>query len=97
MDEVNNNDINQTNINKLKQDELKSEILHYRNVVNYLGANVPIEVLCLPNEIENILIKSGYIRVYDLIGKNLAKIKGIGEARIGILTARLDEFFVVSI
>lgn len=81
----------------INNDEYKKDLAHYRNVLNFLGANVPIEALCLPREIENLLIKQGFLRAYDLIGHDLAKIKGIGSSRASVLASRLDEFFSVQI
>ena len=85
------------NISESEKEEIKKNLIHYRNVVNYMGANVPIQVLCLPKTIENALIRQGYARVYDLINRDLTKIKGIGKARIDLLAASLDEFFTISV
>ena len=79
------------------QERANRDFAHYRLTLAYLGANVPIEVLCLPKVIESILIREGFLRLYDLIGADLAKIKGLGKSRIDLLAARLDEFFTVSI
>lgn len=97
MDEVTD-----TNIDKSKKEqELEAErvkqVVHYRNVMNYLGANVPIQVMCLPKDLENVLLGQGFLRVYDLIGHDLAEIKGVGPARRDILESRLSEFFAVHI
>lgn len=78
-------------------EEFKKNLGHYRNVLSYMGANVPIEVLCLPKVIENALLKDGCLRVYDLINRDLTEIKGIGRDRLALLTSRLDEFFTISI
>lgn len=82
---------------KVKDEELKKSLSHYRTVMSFMGANVPIEALCLPKEIETILLKADYLRVYDLIGCDIGEIKGIGPSRASILTARLQEFFTISI
>lgn len=84
-------------VNNILKDELRNNLAHYRQVVQYMGGNVPIQVLCLPMRIENALVKSGFDRVYDLIGKDLRKIKGIGKDSIDILASRLDDFFLVNI
>lgn len=97
MNQVNDSDSNKQEIESRLKDELKKNLLHYRNVVNYLSANVPIQVLCLPKKIEKILLREGYIRVYDLIGLDFTKIKGIGEASASIIESRFDDFFVVSL
>ena len=79
------------------EDESKKNLLHYRNVLSYMGADVPIQVLCLPSVIEKILLRDGYVRVYDLINRNLSEIKGLGDTRLRILTSSLDEFFTMLI
>lgn len=80
-----------------KKEQMKEDFAHYRKTLQYMGGNVPVEVMCLPKEIENILIKRGFSRVYDLIGLDLTKIKGLGDSRVDILSAALDEFITVSI
>lgn len=80
-----------------KEEKLQEDLSHYRNTLSYLGANVPIQVLCLPKAVEKCLAKSGCIRVYDLINRNLAEIEGLGVARINLLTSRLDEFFSIGL
>jgi len=77
------------------QEEARQNMAHYRQILSYMGANVPIQVLCLPKEIETLLVKDGCQRVYDLMSRDLSKIKGLGVGRLSILTARLDEFFTV--
>lgn len=79
------------------QKKLEEDLSHYRSVLSYLEANVPIQVLCLPKPIENALIDDGCLRVYDLFNRDLAKIKGIGRNRLALLTSRLDQFFSVAI
>lgn len=78
-------------------ERLQRDFVHYRQTLSFLGANVPIETLCLPKPIENLLIKQNYSRVCDLIGEDLGKIKGLGDARLRYLTSRLDEFLTMSI
>lgn len=82
---------------KDKQEELNKNLAHYRNILMYMGANVPIQVLCLPKVIESALINDGCIRVYDMINRDLAKVKGIGRERLDVIESRLDNFFTVSI
>ena len=77
--------------------KLNEDLAHYRNVLSYLEANVPIQVLCLPKPIETALLNAGCLRVYDLFNRDLGKIKGIGKNRLTLLTTRLDQFFTVSI
>ena len=80
-----------------KKIDVQAEIAHYREMVGYMSANVPIGVLCLPVAIENILAKHDIVRVYDLINHSLDGIKGLGKERINLIRARCDEFFSVTI
>ncbi len=78
-------------------EEFKKNLAHYRQVMAFMGGNVPIQVLCLPKIVESILIREGIERVYDLFGHDLTKIKGIGRERLDILTSRLDEFISIDL
>ncbi len=78
-----------------KSDELRKQMEHYRNCLQFLGSNVPIQVLCLPKSLENLLLRSGCLRVYDMINLDLAKIKGLGGKSLSLLRSRLDEFFSI--
>ena len=80
-----------------KDDNVHEDLAHYRKVLSYLEANVPIQVLCLPKVVENALLADGCIRVYDMLNRDLTKVKGLGRNRLDLLTARLDEFLTVSI
>lgn len=82
---------------KVSDESFKEDLVHYRKTIAYMSANVPIQVLCLPKVVENALINDGCLRVYDLINRDLRKIKGLGKSRIDFLTSRLDEFFTISI
>lgn len=82
---------------KISDEELKKNLAHYRECLMFMGANVPLEVLCLPKRIETSLLREGYSRVYDLIRQDLGEIKGIGKVGLEVLTSRLDEFFTVSL
>lgn len=83
-----NNDVN---------DEMRKNMEHYRKTLMFLGGNVPIEALCLPKSLENLLIRAGCLRVYDMINLDLTKIKGLGRKNRALLSSRLDEFFTVQI
>ena len=76
-------------------EEARKNLAHYRNLMQFMGANVPIQALCLPKKIENALLSAGFDRAYDLIGSDLTKIKGIGRGSLDLLTSRLDEFFTI--
>lgn len=77
--------------------DLKQDFYHFRRTLEYMGANVPIQVLCLTKPLEKSLIERGFVRVYDLIDLDLAKIEGLSCRHLNMLTARLDEFFSVCI
>ena len=84
-------------IKRDSQEKLQEDLSHYRKTLYYLGANVPIQVLCLPKQLEAALISDGCLRVYDLINRDLTEIKGVGKRRLDILTSRLDEFLSIGI
>jgi hypothetical protein len=88
MEETPNNE----NVVSLTKEELEKNLNHYRNVVNCLGANVPIQCLCLPKKVENALIKDGFIRIYDLLYRDFREVKGIGTENFDLISGRLDEF-----
>ena len=75
----------------INSDELKKNLAHYRKLMDFMACNVPITVLCLPSVIERALAAADCIQVYDLLDRDLSKIKGIGNERLAILTARLNE------
>lgn len=86
--------LKQSDIKKINTKLLKS-LKDYRKTMQYMGGDAPIGILCLPKQLENILISNGYLRVYDLFNCDFTEIKGIGKTRIGYLTARLDQFITM--
>jgi hypothetical protein len=82
---------------KEAEKKAREDLIHYRKVLRYMEANVPIQVLCLPSAIEKALIAAGCLRVYDMFNLDLAEVKGIGKGRLALLTSRLDEFLSVNI
>ena len=81
-----------TNINDNEKEQYKQNLSRYRQIIGYMSANVPIEAMCLPRVIENILIREGFLRVYDLMAHDFRKVKGIGSDRFDIIATSLDEF-----
>lgn len=79
-------------IQKLKE-ELSKSFEEYRKTMKFLSADAPIEILCLPKNIEQLLISAGCLRVYDVFDLDFTKVKGLGPIRIRDLTTRLDQFF----
>ena len=89
--------MNDDNYNNRLREDFEKSLVHYRTLMSFMGSDLPIGCLCLPTAIENLLDKQGYTRLYDLIGHDLSKIKGLGSKRSAILATRLNEFFSVSI
>ena len=82
---------------ELQMKKLREEVLikfdEYKKTLNYMAADAPLGVLCLPTAIENALITHGCLRIYDLFDLDFTKVKGLGVTRIRDLTTRLDQFF----
>jgi hypothetical protein len=79
----------------IKGEEIAQSVLRYRNIMSRMEADVPIQSLCLPRVIENILLRMGCLRVYDVIDLDLAKIKGLGDFRRRILRSSIDQFLLM--
>jgi len=76
-------------------EKLLENLTTYRRAMAYMSADVPIQALCLPPNLEKILLDHGCLRVYDMIDLDLTKIKGLGDVRIRYLTACLDQFLSI--
>lgn len=78
---------------------IKREILNrfneYNRTVDYMLADAPIAVLCLPTNIDKPLRNYGCLRVYDLIGLDFSKVEGLDDTRIQRLTSCLNQFLSV--
>jgi hypothetical protein len=81
-------------IKKINKKLLES-LQNYRNFMQYASADMPIGALCLKKDIEKLLLKNGFVRIYDLFDADFTKIKGLGKVRIRDLTARLNEFLAM--
>jgi len=77
---------------KILKEELDKRFSNYRKSLAFMSADAPIETLCLPKSTQDILTRNGCLRIYDLIGLDFTKIKGLGVVRIRDLTASLDQF-----
>jgi len=77
--------------------DLHKDFLYYRKTLEFMGADVPIQVLCLPKNVEKTLISQDILRVYDLIGLDFTKIEGVGTRGLSLLTSRFNEFFSMNI
>lgn len=75
--------------------QLVESFQSYRKLMSYMATDIPIGILGLPKPIETTLINAGCLRVYDLLDRNLAEIKGIGRKRLGLLTTCLNNFIAM--
>jgi hypothetical protein len=87
--------LKKSDIRKINKKLLES-LQNYRKMVAFMGADVPIGVLCLPRTTEKILANQGFLRVYDLLDVDFAEIKGIGDSRSRDITSSLNKFFSMS-
>lgn len=74
------------------QKGLVESISNYKNSIEESLYDVPIQVLCLPENINKILTRNKIARVSDLRRADLSKIKGLGSKKIGIIQFRLEQF-----
>jgi len=72
--------------------KLLESLDHYKKMLGYMGADLPIGSLCLPKRYEKVLLDNGILRIYELFDRDLAKIEGIGKVGVRHLTAGLDQF-----
>ncbi len=92
IENLDNNFENEMRLQKLREEVLK-KFSEYRTTLNFMAADAPISILCLPTAIETALLAHGCLRVYDLFDCDFIKVKGLGVRRIRDLTSRLDQFF----
>lgn len=78
-------------------DQLDRDLKHYRHVLGFLGANAPIECLCLPKNINDLLRANKVTLVFDLIDCDIRDLNGIGRQKGDIIRARLDEFLSIGL
>lgn len=94
VENVNSNLEKEMILKKIREEVLK-RFDDYRNTISYMAADAPIEILCLPNVIQNALIAHGCLRIYDLFNVDFTEVKGLGIRRIRELTTCLDKFFAM--
>lgn len=91
-----NLDLNKNELQKEMQEKISKELIEslqmYRKTLSCMLADAPLEVLCLSTRLQNALIASGCLRIYDLFDRDFTKIKGVGESGVRELTASLDKF-----
>lgn len=82
-------------MDNISKESVLKDLTKYREALNILAGDMPIQCLCLPKPIENVLIKQDLLRVYDLLRTDLAKVKGLGKTRVRHLTSCLQELFSI--
>jgi hypothetical protein len=80
-----------------QQKRLHEDLAHYRNVMYFLGLNIPIESMCLPARIEKILLDNGFLTIYELTVSDFRKVKGLGKRSVDLIASRLNELVSIGI
>jgi len=94
LENVNNNLEYEKQLKFIK-DEVLKRFNEYQKTLTYMAADAPIQILNLPKKTENILLAAGYLRIYDILNLDFAKVKGLGDVRIRQITTGLDQFLSV--
>lgn len=92
MNGENNKLIMKRELAKINKDFVES-LKNYHINMKKSELDAPLEVLCLPKDIMNILERHGLIRVVDIFDLDLTKIKGLGKYRIAYINSKFQEFF----
>jgi hypothetical protein len=91
--------VNTLNLTKKQSNQaskkLKKCLDNYHKISILMAGDAPLQALCLPKNVETILLDNGYARIYELFNLDLTKIEGLSSAHIGDLTARLNEFMAM--
>ena len=87
--------LNKSTIKKINK-KLVESLENYRKFMQYAQGDLPLGALCLPKDLEKLLLKNGFVRVYDLFDADFTKVKGLGKVRLGYLTTSLNEFLAMS-
>lgn len=85
-----NEQIMEKELKKIQKNFFK-QISNYKDYIRQCELDLPIEVLCLPSAILNILKREGISRVFHLSGMDFTKIKGLGSNRIALLQTSLNK------
>ena len=88
---IDNDAVMAKELKKIQKNFFK-QINSYKDFIRQCELDAPIEVLCLPTALLGILKREGINRVFDLTGRDLAKIKGVGLTRLIALKTSLDKF-----
>lgn len=74
-------------------EDLKKAFTEYQKALSYFASDVPIEILGLTKELEDILLANGIIRVYDTFNVDFRKVEWLDDSSRERLTTRLNQFF----
>jgi len=91
MNEVKLTATDATEINK----KLLQSLENYNKMLMHSMTDIPLGCLCLDSKTEEILLKNGFRRVFDIVDVDLTEIKGLGKIRIGKITSSLDKFLTM--
>lgn len=72
--------------------QVREQWTQYQKLIYTMSLDGPIEMLCLPQKINQILIDAGCVRVYDMVDRDFSEIERLSEREIALVSARLDEF-----
>lgn len=89
--EKENFEIMQTEMQKISKNLIEC-INNYNNYIKDATLDVPIEVLCLPDKINDLLHKNDLFRVGEIISLDLTKIEGLHQRGILLIQKRLRDF-----
>ena len=96
MDQVNNTSkVLDENAIRIKK-EISEKISEYHRTVNFMLADAPLSVLCLPKYDEKALCAFGCLRVYDLFDLDFTKVEGLSKTGINRITTSLNKLLAVS-
>lgn len=74
-------------------EEISRMTSRYSSEMKKMAADVPIEALCLKKKTQESLRIHGYLRIYDLLDVDLAKIEFLDRVEIRDLNSRFEQFF----
>ena len=76
---------------KVKEETLQ-KFNEYQKTILYMSCDLPIQILSLPKKTEKLLLNAYLTRLFDLIDLDFAKIKGLNDADIYLMTTRFNQF-----
>lgn len=88
---VNENFEYDVKIKKINE-ELRRCLHDYRKSIEFMLADAPLGILCLPKTTEKVLLDNGCLRVYDMLNVDFTKIEGLTDIALSGLTTRLNQF-----